>query len=55
MTNYHRLCAGIFAGAGALVLLVQGHTAEGAIILSSMLAFFIGEKNGEKTTAKSKE
>lgn len=46
--NYQREIAGIFAGAGALLLIYQGHVTEGALLLSSMIAFFVGEKNGEK-------
>lgn len=46
--NYHRLIAGIFAGSGALLLIYQGYMSEGAIILSAMMAFFVGEKNGER-------
>jgi len=46
--NLERLLAGAFAGAGALILLYQGHTTAGGILLSSMLAFFVGEANGRK-------
>lgn len=48
MVNHLRLCAGIFAGAGALILIYQGHVSEGGILLASLMAFFVGEKNGEK-------
>ncbi len=47
--NYPRLLAGAFAGIGALIFIWQGHTTEGAIILSTMVGFFVGEKNGQKT------
>lgn len=47
--NYPRLLAGSFAGAGALLLIWQGNITEGAIILSAMVGFFVGEKNGQKT------
>ena len=50
--NYNRLIAGVFAGSGAIILLLQGQTAVGATILSAMLAFFIGEKNGERMATK---
>lgn len=46
--NYQREIAGIFAGAGALFLIYKGEIAVGATLLSAMLAFFIGEKNGQK-------
>ena len=49
--NHLRILAGGFAGAGALLLLWQGHTAEGAILLATLMAFFVGEKNGQKTAA----
>ena len=45
------MIAGIFAGSGALILLYKGEIAAGGIILSSMLAFFVGEKNGERKAA----
>lgn len=43
-----RLLGGTFAGVGALILLYQGETAAGVAILSSMLAFFVGERNGRR-------
>lgn len=46
-----RLLGGGFAGVGALILLYQGETAAGVAILSSMLAFFVGEANGKKGNA----
>lgn len=50
--NNERIVAGIIAGAGALVLLYQGHHEPAVAILSSMLAFFIGEKNGQKKASQ---
>jgi hypothetical protein len=46
--NYERLLAGVFAGAGALILLYKGENTAATAILASMLAFFVGEKNGAK-------
>jgi hypothetical protein len=46
--NYERLLAGCFAGAGALILLYKGENTAATAILASMLAFFVGEKNGQK-------
>jgi len=46
--NFEKLIAGAFAGAGALLLIYQGYVTEGAMILSSMVAFFIGDLNGQK-------
>lgn len=46
--NWNKLCAGIFAGAGALFLIYKGEIAVGASILSGMLAFFIGDTNGKR-------
>lgn len=43
-----RAIAGLFAGAGALILINQGETAVGASLLAVMLGFFIGEANGRK-------
>lgn len=45
--NHARLMAGGFAGVGALILIVQGHYEPAIAILSGMLGFFVGEKNGE--------
>lgn len=53
VNNYPRLLAGAFAGAGALILIYQGHTTEGGIILSTMVGFFVGEKNGSKASKAS--
>lgn len=47
-----RCIAGVFAGAGSLLLIQQGHITEGSIILTALLAFFVGEQNGEKKAAK---
>ena len=55
MVNHLRLLAGGFAGAGALILLSQGHTAEGGILLATLMAFFVGEKNGQKTVVTAEE
>ena len=45
-----RIVAGCFAGAGALVLIWKGYITEGSMILTTMLAFFVGEANGKKAT-----
>jgi len=49
--NHQREIAGIFAGAGALLLIYQGEVALGASLLSAMMAFFVGEKNGKRKAA----
>jgi len=41
-----RIIAGIFVGAGALLLIYRNEIALGANLLSGMLGFFVGEKNG---------
>lgn len=46
-----RCIAGVMAGAASLLLIYQGHVSEGAIIATAMLAFFVGEKNGQKASA----
>lgn len=46
--NYAKLVAGFFSGVGALMLIYMGHVTEGCIILSSMVAFFVGEANGKR-------
>lgn len=53
--NYQREIAGIFAGAGALLLIYQGEVALGASLLSAMMAFFVGERNGERKAQKETE
>ena len=45
-----RCIAGIFAGAGGLLLIYLEHYEAGICILSSMMAFFVGEKNGQRQT-----
>ena len=52
---FEREIAGIFAGAGALLLIWQGHHAEAGIILGSIVGFFVGEKNGERNITKKPE
>lgn len=51
--DYVRVLAGGFAGVGALILLIRGETAAGVAILSTMVGFFVGEKNGAKNAAAS--
>ena len=50
--NVERVLAGGFVGVGALILIWKGEIAVGASMLSGMLAFFIGEKNGAKNASK---
>jgi len=52
---YERLVAGAFAGAGGLLSLYLGVTHNipelyiaGSLLLSNMMAFFAGEKNGQR-------
>ena len=45
---FERIIAGVFCGVGALILIYQGHITEGALILGTMLGFFVGEKNGQR-------
>jgi len=54
MTDFLRLVAGTFVGAGGLLLIYKGHIAEGGIILGTMLGFFVGEKNGARASSKDK-
>lgn len=46
--NYARAIAGIFAGSGSLLLIYLGHIDLGSVILSALLAFFVGEANGKR-------
>lgn len=48
MRNINRAIAGVFAGAGALLLIYKGYITEGALILMGMLSFFVGEQNGKR-------
>jgi len=52
---YEKLVAGAFAGAGALVLIWKGYVTEGCMILSSMVAFFVGDANGQRKTKATTE
>lgn len=52
--NVQRVVAGVFVGAGALMLIYKDQIAVGASLLSGMLAFFIGESNGERKATKNK-
>jgi len=51
----HRAIAGIFAGAGGILSIYLGVEKNkpelvtgGLLLLSTMMSFFIGEKNGER-------
>lgn len=46
--NVEKCIAGVIAGAGSLLLIYQGYVTEGSIILSTMLAFFVGDYNGQR-------
>jgi len=50
--GYERIVAGVFVGAGALLLIYQGQTAVGAGLLGTMVGFFVGEKNGASNATK---
>lgn len=50
--NIPKVIAGVFCGAGALLLIHEGYITEGAMILSTMLAFFVGEANGKRISKK---
>jgi len=53
--SVERIIAGIFAGAGALMLIHQGEITAGVSILSAMVGFFVGERNGiRKAQAQAK-
>jgi len=46
--NGERIVAGIFSGAGAMLLIYQGNVEAGVAILAGMMGFFIGERNGQR-------
>jgi hypothetical protein len=50
--NYNRMIAGVFVGAGALLLIYKGNIAEGCTLLGSMVGFFVGEANGKRLKEK---
>lgn len=47
-----RMMAGIFVGTGALMFLWKGEYTVAAGLLGTMLGFFVGEKNGQRASAK---
>jgi hypothetical protein len=53
MNSLIRVVAGCFAGAGALLLIYEGHYEPAIAILSTMVGFFVGEANGQKKAAQS--
>jgi len=53
--NWLRFSAGLFAGVGALILLLQGKTEPAIAILSAMLGFYIGEANGKRSLTSDTE
>jgi len=50
--NGERIVAGIFVGAGALLFIWKGEYAIAAGLLGSMVGFFVGEQNGQRTANK---
>lgn len=50
--NVERVIAGVFVGAGALVLIYKGETTAGVGLLGTMVGFFVGEKNGARNATK---
>jgi len=50
--NFTREIAGIFVGFGALLLIYKGEYVAAAGLLGTMVGFFVGEKNGQRTSAK---
>lgn len=50
--NYNRMIAGMFVGAGAMLLIYKGNITEACTLLGTMVGFFVGEANGKKITAK---
>jgi uncharacterized membrane-anchored protein YitT (DUF2179 family) len=52
MVAYERIVAGLFSGTGALILIWKGEVTAGVAILASMVAFFIGEKNGARSASQ---
>lgn len=47
---YERMLAGAFGGVGAILLIYKGEIPAGVSILSAMVGFFIGERNGQRKT-----
>lgn len=52
--NMTREIAGIFVGVGALLFIYKGEYAIASALLGTMVGFFVGEKNGQRTAAKDK-
>jgi hypothetical protein len=50
--NTERVIAGVFVGAGAILLIWQGETTAGVGLLATMVGFFVGEKNGARNATK---
>lgn len=48
MVNIEKIIAGVSVAIGAIVLIVQGEIQIGAVLLSGMMGFFVGDNNGEK-------
>lgn len=46
--NVERVVAGVFVGAGALLLIYEGYIEVGTTLLGAMLGFFVGEANGAR-------
>ena len=46
--NVERVVAGVFVGAGALLLILNEHVTEACILLGTMVGFFVGEVNGKR-------
>jgi hypothetical protein len=46
--NVEKTIAGVSVAVGAIFLIYQGEIQLGAVLLSGMMGFFVGDTNGEK-------
>ncbi len=52
MMNIEKMIAGVTVGVGSIALIITGNVDIGAVLLSGMMGFFIGDQNGNKEATK---
>jgi len=50
--THEREIAGVFVGAGALLLIWKGEYVAAVGLLGTMVGFFVGERNGQRKAIK---
>lgn len=53
--NLERIIAGVIIGMGAIALIFKDEVEIAAVLLATLMAFFVGETNGKRKERKDSE